>query len=198
MARDNKTFIKRSNKQIIFFDATVRRSETNTATLSKYPVEEGFKISDHISVANLTLSVEGSISLANNSVLNLAGVGTLSDPDKARTDLKEIFENKEEILLVTPEFPYSGVYITSLVFSRESPTRGVLTFSMRLERPRKVSSQTSVVPAEDVSSEVKKALELKNSEGTVNVENVEEDSRGSSAALDVVNNLAELVFKGGG
>lgn len=175
------TSLQREDDSLIQFDAVTRRVETSTARVTKHPVEQGFVISDHVSVENLQLSVEGEISDANNNILDLLTPGG-SDHAKVRKDLKEIFNKQENITLITPEQTYpeplktdpdnpeaqveDKLVITSLVFEKSKPTRGHLAFRMRLEVVRIVSSQTSVIPEENVDKEVQKAAQKEVKSGT--------------------------------
>jgi len=156
------------------FDAVTRRSEDNTATVTKHPVESGFSVSDHVRLNNLQLSVEGQISEANNSLLNRV-LDNVSDITVARSNLKSLFNTRKPVILITPEETYEDMIITSLVFEKSNPTRGLLTFRLRLEQIRTSSSKTALVSAQNVSSDVSKAIQKENTEGTVGTNSVDTD-----------------------
>ncbi len=166
------TTLQRANAgTIITFDAVTKRSETNTATVTEHPVEKGFVISDHVTVDNVKIVVEGIISAANNSGEEGSRV---SDPVGSRLDMKEAFNNREEVKLLTSEesYPAKGhkLIITSLVFEKTSPTKGFLGFVMNLEQIVVVSTGTTTLDVEEVNKEILEEAKRTEELGTKNVE----------------------------
>lgn len=170
-------------KKLITFDAVTKRTETNTAKVSKHPVEQGFVITDNVVIDNLRLSVEGVISSANNSILDEAvdrlpasvsslipssvssflGIG-ISDPDQARLDMRAAFNARTSVILVTSEQTYPitiddgefRLVITALAFDKRAPTKGLLSFKMKLEQIRIVKSETGGLAKEAVAVDADK------------------------------------------
>jgi len=172
--KGSSSYVERADGQKLYFDAVTRRSENNSAKVSTHPVETGFVISDHVSISNKKLSVEGVISDANNSLLNIA-IQNTSDSSAARDFLKELFEVRKVVTLVTPEAEHTNMIITNLTFNRDKATRKELSFSMRLEEIRTVTSSTALVAEEDIDKDVKNAIQNENKDGTANLKTASED-----------------------
>lgn len=185
-----RTFIQRANGTLVHFDAVIRKTETTTAKVSKHPVEDGFNITDHVSLENVKVSLDGTVSSANNSLLNTA-LGQTSDPVRTRVTLNAITQTKEVVALFTPEIIYSNLVITSLVFTKKDPIRDVINFSIRFEGIRRVKSKTSIVPAEDVSEEAQKAIEQETKSSAVTAEKLDD----ASPLSKLVKALAEQSVK---
>lgn len=186
----SNSFIERSDGQKLYFDAVTRRVESNTAKVSSHPVESGFVISDHVSLSNKKLSVEGIISDANNSLLNIA-IQNISDQSAARDFLKEVFEARKVITLTTPEAEHENMIITSLNFNKDKPTRSEVSFSLRLEQIRTVTSRTALVADEDVSEDIQNAIQTENKSGTANLDSVSDED--GTALQQAAASIRELI-----
>lgn len=172
-----QTYLEREDGFKVYFDAVMKRTENNSAKVTRHSVESGFKISDNRAIENLKLSLDCVISDANNSILNKF-VNVTSDSASAKRYLKEIFNDRKLVSIVTHDESFDSLVITSLDFNKDSPTRGELKFSLRLEEIRVVSSRTALVPAASVDKSVKNAIQGENQDSKAKTSEAETDGKG--------------------
>ena len=132
-------------------DAFVTEIHTRTSELTKYPVEDGTDISDHIINMPVELSVEGRISPA---AVNLLQVRRQSNRHiTAFEEINLLIDNKELVTVVTGLKTYDDMHIKSFNVDRNSSNGSVLDFTMMLDQARKVETQLTTVPNSQIGGD---------------------------------------------
>lgn len=143
------TLIKRKNKVgDLTIEATLSEQHSMTATVSKFPVEGGSIVSDHIVNDPEKVTLEGFIS---NTPLG-------SDPDNFAQDafdqLKKMWEARELLDIVTQFKVYTDMAITDISVPLNNKTGQAIQFTVDLIKIKKVNATAVTVYTETLSTTV--------------------------------------------
>lgn len=162
----------RNDKSVIEIDCTVSETHSRESMATKFEVEDGSTVGDHVILSNQKLKLQGIISdtpirleraLLSTAVSKFAppaGVvgaaagsalvqrlfsaisGSKSPSVKAYEQLQELQEQRQPFTVVTTLKRYESMWITNLSAPRDAGTGRTLTFDLDLEEIRIVSPQT--------------------------------------------------------
>lgn len=136
-------------------DATIRELHEFSNVITENPVEDGSVVSDHVFANQIRLRIEGEIT---DSPLSLFGsnLGGISERRiEAYERLKELYDKREEITVVTGYNVYNNMVIKDLVLPREVNTGRRLVFTCDLVQIRKVASQTVALQQNNIAESQK-------------------------------------------
>jgi len=123
----------------IRLDATVREVHERVNTVTNHPVEDGSFVTDHVYEEPLRLLMEGEIT---NAPLNGALLPGVTDRRiEAYDQLKQLYELRDVVSVVTGLEVYSDLVMTNLITPRDPRTGQRLVFTAEFQRVRKVSSR---------------------------------------------------------
>ncbi|MDB4311877.1 hypothetical protein N9937_00465 [bacterium] len=133
------------------FDATVNFSPRRSAVISSHPIESGSNISDHTTVKNLTIDVEGIVGTSRLPRLTGSGISgdvlDLSDPEITRAAsgppsrthsvvavLTKIFDQREIITVASEYEVFANCIVTALSFPKTAREGDSVKITMTLEQ----------------------------------------------------------------
>jgi hypothetical protein len=125
----------------IEIDAFIEETYNHTAQVTEYPVEQGFKINDHVVHSPDSISVNGVIgeaSIYEDYSQELPPANRAQDYYFKLVDLKE---KGEPITIVTGLKVYENMLITSLSVTRNAQNGKSLVFTMDLTKVTIIKSQ---------------------------------------------------------
>lgn len=155
--REPPTSFTPAGRAKIEVDAVVSRTHTFTARATRFPVEEGADVTDHVRQEPDSLTIDGFVS--DHPVVILGGIlqgATLSSlvsgaaAQRSRTAVEALLDAKENALLITVVTPlktYRDMVIERLVVPKTPRTGQAAAFSLELTKIRKASvKQVSIPP----------------------------------------------------
>ena len=122
-------------------DVFSSETHTNTATLTKYPIEDGSPVSDHVVIQPVVLNLQGLIEAKEE------GQNILTAYD----DLQALQEAKELLTVVTGLKVYDNMIITNFVVNRTVQNGGSLPLQITLTEARVKQSQSITIPVDQLS-----------------------------------------------
>lgn len=133
LTEDNATVTRTGSWQIAGIEVPVRVSEDheNSATVTKFAVESGTSLSDHIILEPITLTVEA-------QVPNSSGIGA------ARTVLEAFYDmikKRQLVTVATEHVLYEGMALYSVAPSHTAPFKGSLNFTLKFQQVTQVGLQ---------------------------------------------------------
>lgn len=127
-------------------DVVISESPEYKATPTRFPVESGAKITDHVLVEPRRLSIEGIVTATPAIPLGgLRGLISPNAPADAHEYLKQLLETREPFTFVGGLEVYENMVLTSYTPVRTSKTSDALEFRATMEQIAIVS--TELVPA---------------------------------------------------
>ena len=145
----------------IEFDALVEETKTLSATVPAYPVEDGFPVSDTITLDPLTVSM--TLYVSNTPVTWLYRHGTA--PTRVM-EISNLIENlwleRKPVKIVTPEAIYANMGITNISIKKSREIGYAREISLTAQKIRVTSTKTA-----DIPSYLLKSGETKASAGAV-------------------------------
>lgn len=146
-------------------DALLEETVTLTSKVTKYVVEDGAPITDHISNENEKLHIEGIVTSATVVLRGEAGRQKLINAKEA---LRLLHEQRTPITVITGMDMYVDFAIESCDIGRNVDDGECLTVSLELSHIRKATVETTDVPEGKVKAANKgKAGETKKKGGKV-------------------------------
>lgn len=136
---------------IFFLDAIESETPQLSATATKFPVEDGGKLTDHIIEEPETLTLVGPIT---NSPEN----DPFRRPDRDFAGFEELeflITNREPLTVVTPLRTYLQMALVSVGFTRDATTGQMIVPSLDFEKIRTSQQQTAQVPARVLARSVR-------------------------------------------
>ncbi len=122
-------------------------THTRTSEVTRYPVENGSTITDHIVNDPITISIAGIVSDVPTTIFGaLAGIGESRSND-ANEALNKIVDDRTDVTLVTGLKVYQNMVLTSFNVERSANTGSTLTFSATLQQIKVVFTELVDVPA---------------------------------------------------
>ncbi len=128
----------------LVMDATISEGHSRSNRVTRWPVENGSTISDHIANEPKRLSVEGFIT---DSPLE-SGVQFEQRVQTAYQRLNEMWKGRALVEVVTQYEVYRQMAIEKLDIPKSRQTGESLRFNISFVEIRKVSSQTVAIPAD--------------------------------------------------
>lgn len=128
------------------FDALISMDQTLTATAPEYAVEDGFSVSDNVTLESVPLNMV--LYLSNTPVTWFARHG--SDPNrvaKVEAQLKELYFAKEPVTIVTPEEVFTNMVITSLGLKKSLETGYDREIPISFKQIQVTKARTATIPA---------------------------------------------------
>lgn len=155
----------------IVIDATVKENHVSECDITKNPVEDGAKVTDHVQMNPARLTIEGVISdtplgfafIGNiqNLVRSVTTIfGSRSRSQDAYDDMLKLQKSKRPFTVITNLRKYDNMIMTSLSVPRTSQTGGAIHFTAELEEIVIVMSEEVAnlsVTAKDIGAKTKNA-----------------------------------------
>lgn len=123
-------------------DVETDLEHTLTATATKYPVETGEKVSDHITVEPVAFSVDGVVSDGTPPGPNLTPEG----PDRHRAvfaRLQRALNTRELCAVVSDLQRFESMAIVKVAASQSTGTASAVTFKLAFEQVRLATAKTA-------------------------------------------------------
>ena len=168
----------------LVLDASIEENHQFKARVTKYPVENGSTISDHISNEPFELSIKGVIS--NHPLGNAISSGSsiaLRRVQAAYFNLVQIREKRQLVSIVTGLSNYSDMALVSLSIPRNQQTGDSLEFTAEFIQIRFVD--TVKIPAKYIKSEVKHTA--------TTVDGGNKTPKGSTKSFDQAKSVAKKI-----
>lgn len=121
-------------------EATLSENHDMSSTVTKYTIENGANISDHIVNEPETITIEGFVS--NSPVAPGLGGGLTNRAQETFDTLYELRNAKEVITVVTEYRVYTDMAITNISIPRDSSTGQAIRFSVSLMRVYKAGGES--------------------------------------------------------
>ena len=152
MATSARLVFKRTKEKSIgdiLIDSFVEESHERTSKITRYPIEDGSTISDHIINDPDSVTITGVV--MRTIILNPD-----TSVDRALTayaDIIKLMKNKELVSLSTGLQTYKNMHIESFTVPRNFQTGSDLTFNMKLVNAVIAQSQTTIIPQSQLLDE---------------------------------------------
>ncbi len=159
----------------ITLDAELYERHTATSRVTRYPVETGVNISDHISIEPEAVTIEGLIS--DSPIIGGNATGRYMT---AFHELNRLWETRSLVTVVTHLKIYEEMAIRHLEFPRDGHTGGALRFTADLQKVVKAEARTTKVPAEILAPPVKDQGQTSKDMGHQNTEPMEKEGEWES------------------
>ncbi len=129
----------------IEFDALISQEQTLTATAPEYTVEDGFPVSDNVSLDSEPLNMV--LYLTNTPVTwyNRHG-SSLSRVAQVEKQLKELYFAKEPVTVVTSDDVFTDMVITSVGFKKSLETGFDREIPIAFKKVRVTKARTATIP----------------------------------------------------
>jgi hypothetical protein len=157
VASDVFSFFSETSKTYVgylYLDVLTTETLTLPSDVTKYPVEDGNgDVSDHITMNNEELQIEGLISAATSFGMEF-GSKCYSKMIDAIDQLRTMHEDRATITVVTGLGQYEDFAFTSLSVTRSSSDKGGqwLSIKANLRKIKKVSLKKTDLPADTAST----------------------------------------------
>lgn len=129
----------------IEFDALISQEQTLTATVPEYTVEDGFSVSDNVSLDSEPLNMV--LYLTNTPVTWYNRHG--SNPSRVaqvEKQLKELYFAKEPVTIVTSDDVFTDMVITSVGFKKSRETGFDREIPIAFKKVRVTKARTTTIP----------------------------------------------------
>ena len=138
-------------KQIgnILIDAFISEDHEQSGSITRYPVEEGSDISDHIILDPDKLTIQGIVGPKELT----EGSQFVNTTRSVFTDITNLRLSKTLVSVVTGLKVYENMFITNFSVPRTAQNGGSLLFNMSLEQSRIVSSQVVQIPKTQIAED---------------------------------------------
>lgn len=138
---------KRTEIGLIELDATISESHQYNSTVTKYPIEDGSDISDHIFNEPVVLSISGIVSDFPMGFLRgkIGSIVRNEDFERSKSAMEELLflrDEKSLMNVITGLKEYESMVFTSLVFNRNNSTGSSLQFTATMTQLQQVNSET--------------------------------------------------------
>jgi len=198
---DRVAILNNQSKIVIEFDATVSISHQREANITSYMIEDGSRISDHVSMNNPSVTIDATISdFSPNTFDGLAGsavtslVNYVTDTNLIPTEavsiagllnntqnrkqvaydiLKEVLNTKQLYKLKTGFEIYDNILIRSMSVTETSNSVSSLNVSLTIEQVRIVKTQKDKINPLALNESVRASGSLFTNDGLVNTTNIQ-------------------------
>lgn len=128
----------------IEFDALLNETRTYSSEVPEYAVEDGYSVSDNISLKPLTLELTGYLTNTPVTWLSTHGTGRV---EMVVSQLENLYYSKQLVTVSTSTDIYSNMAIKSLTVPKDENNRTSREIRMSLQEVTVVSAQTTSIPA---------------------------------------------------
>lgn len=170
-------------------DAILTESHSRRNRVTNFPVEEGADITDHISLLPIEFNMEGHITNtpvsfgpANTGIVLSVG-NNQSRVAAAYELLKEIFDSRALVTVVSGLEVYTEMAFVSLDIPRSARTGEVLNFSASFKKVRIVTSETVLIPKAAKSASDKAATKVDAGQNSTKAAGEKTDAKAKSTSL---------------
>lgn len=145
MAKKEKTKLKPVAIAGIEFDALIEQQKTMSASIPVYPVEEGFPVSDTITLDPLTLQM--TLFVTNTPVTWLKRHGhSQKRVRQICKKLEDLWLERKLVKIVTPDAIYKNMGITSISIKKSADLGYSREVSITAQKVRKTKKKTVKIP----------------------------------------------------
>jgi len=145
MAKNEKTKLKPVAIAGIEFDALMEQQKTMSASIPVYPVEEGFPVSDTITLDPLTLQM--TLFVTNTPVTYLKRHGhSKKRVRQVCKKLEDLWLERKLVKIVTPDAIYKDMGITSISIKKSADLGYAREVSITAQKVRKTKKKTVKTP----------------------------------------------------
>ena len=145
MAKKEKTKLKPVAIAGIEFDALIEQQKTMSASIPVYPVEEGFPVSDTITLDPLTLQM--TLFVTNTPVTWLKRHGhSQKRVRQICKKLEDLWLERKLVIIVTPDAIYKNMGITSISIKKSADLGYSREVSITAQKVRKTKKKTVKIP----------------------------------------------------
>ena len=140
----------------VIVDGYLSETHNRNSTITRYPVEGGDEITDHIQNHPISVTVSGIVSntpLNRNLFTNLRGDFSEDRVVAAFEEFERLREAKQPISIVTGLKVYEGMAIESFTPTKNQRTGYSMEFSMTLIKITIVSSQTVEITTSQIGGD---------------------------------------------
>ncbi len=134
----------------ITLDAELYERHGRSSQVTRYPVETGTEISDHISIASMTVTIEGIIS--DSPIEGGDATGRYLD---ILYDLEQLWRSRSLVTVTTHLKVYQDMAIVNLDIPRDGYTGQAMRFMVDLQQVVKATAQTTSIPADILAPAVR-------------------------------------------
>lgn len=180
-----KVLFKIGSAVIMEIDATPSISHERSSYVTKFPIEDGSNVTDHVTLQNKRVNLECNITdtptsflssvfstaLAGitNQITNNIGLTTvipslaglaLRDNERVDTNYKilnDLWQGRIPFKVIAGYDVYDNVVIQNLKVSQTPKTKGLLKFSIALEQITIVITETETITASNIASFARKS-----------------------------------------
>lgn len=133
----------------VIFDASVVENHSQNATVTKYPVETGSDIADHIRVEPLSFTMTGAVS--NTPIIPLASLTAQGDrrAENAFEKLRELQEKGALLTVTTTLRTYKNMVLTAISVPRDASRGNIVEAALTFEEM--VTAKADLVAAREAA-----------------------------------------------
>lgn len=144
-------FPQKTTVGFLSFDILINENIKLPSDVTKYPVEDGTEISDHITQLNEEISITGRVS--SSEVLSFQFSSCMSKLIDAIDQMRAMHKAREPITVVTGLGQYTDMAFTSLSVTRSNGSDGGswLDINADLRKLKKVALKTTDLPPDKAS-----------------------------------------------
>lgn len=148
----NRTPSRQSEIGSVIVDATISENHQFSAEVTDHPIETGGFVTDHAYLNPRVVTVQGEVT-DTPVVIFSALTGLTNRSSEAFERLRQIYESRDIVTLVTGLDIYTDMVMDRLDFNRTQTTGKRLQFTASFKQITKVSSQIVGVSNENVNPE---------------------------------------------
>lgn len=137
----------------IRFDAMIDRTEEHNATVPKYPVDEGFNVSDHVALDPLSLKMTLYVTATPVTWLSEHGSG-YGRVERICGQLVSLYETRAMVNVATPAKSYDNMVIKSISIKQSVASGCAVEIPIELTKVYATSAKKTAIPAEYARSGV--------------------------------------------
>lgn len=138
----------------IIFDATLSENHHGEATLTQFPVEDGFNINDHARLEPRTFTIRGIITNAPIGFL-FSAFGNTDRVQKAYDAIEELYLKREPITVVSSLKVYNNMVITSFSIPKDASTGDSVEISVDVQQLVTVTTKYTQAQAANATDDLK-------------------------------------------
>lgn len=127
----------------IEFDALISESRGYSSEVPEYAVEDGYEVSDNISIKPMTLEITGNIT---NTPVTWEHHGT-GRVEAVVEQLERLFFSRQLVTVITSTDIYTNMAITGLTVPKDTTNKTSRDIRMSLKKVTVVSPQMTSIPA---------------------------------------------------
>ncbi len=127
----------------IEFDALISESKVYNSDVPEYAVEDGYSVSDNISIRPTEIEITGYLTNTPVTWLN-HGTGRV---ESVVTQLEQLYFSRQLVTITTSTDTYTDMAIQSMTVPKDMENKTSREIRIGLKKVTKVSSQTTSIPS---------------------------------------------------